>query len=302
MSHRPDDRYDPGKALADDIERWMADESVSAWKEPWNRKLVRWVDAPPHCGHRRRRRHADGVGRAGGRLRRPGPGQWRAETGQRCPLRRQWRVVQANLQLEEANENVTRANDELKAANVREHERFDLAMEAIKLFHGDISKDLLLENRRNSRRCEPNSSAAQADFYGKLEGLLKDRQDKQSRAALGRCAYEELGGYTFSIGDSARALDVFRKAVNVRRVLSDEPDARRRDQAGPGAHHQLERRTAGGDRETNGGHGRLRRNAGHGEASEAGRLHVRAGLPGRGPDHPKYRLVVPPDGPGGNVG
>ena len=31
------------KALADDIERWMADEAVVAWKEPWSRKLVRWL-------------------------------------------------------------------------------------------------------------------------------------------------------------------------------------------------------------------------------------------------------------------
>ena len=133
------------------------------------------------------------------------------------------RVVQANLQLEEANESVTRANDELKAANVREHERFDLAMEAIKLFHGDISKELLLKQKQfETLRAKMLRGAA--DFYGKLEGLLKDRQDKESRLALGR-AYEELGRLTFSIGDSPRALDVFRKAVNVRRLLSEEPDA-----------------------------------------------------------------------------
>ena len=27
------------EALAEDIERWMADEPVSAWKEPWSRTL-----------------------------------------------------------------------------------------------------------------------------------------------------------------------------------------------------------------------------------------------------------------------
>ena len=223
MSQRPEDRYESCKTLADDIERWMADESVTAWKEPWNRKLVRWLT-----------RHRTGVtaagaamlmavvglgavsgvqARANGELKRANDALSTANA----------RVVQANLQLEQANENVTRANDDLKAANVREHERFDLAMEAIKLFHGDISKDLLLKQKEfEALRAKLLRGAA--DFYGKLEGLLKDRQDKQSRAALGR-AYEELGRLTFSVGDSPRALNVFRKAVNVRRVLSEEPDA-----------------------------------------------------------------------------
>ncbi len=165
--------------------RWMADESVTAWKEPWNRKLVRWLT-----------RHRTGVtaagaamlmalvglgavsgvqARANGDLKRSNDALSTANA----------RVVQANLQLEEANESVTRANDELKAANVREHERFDLAMEAIKLFHGDISKELLLKQKQfETLRAKMLRGAA--DFYGKLEGLLKDRQDKESRLALGR--------------------------------------------------------------------------------------------------------------------
>ena len=30
----PDDRYVTSRALADDVERWIADEPVSAWREP----------------------------------------------------------------------------------------------------------------------------------------------------------------------------------------------------------------------------------------------------------------------------
>ena len=33
----------PAAALADDVERWMADEPVSAWPEPWTRRLLRWL-------------------------------------------------------------------------------------------------------------------------------------------------------------------------------------------------------------------------------------------------------------------
>jgi tetratricopeptide (TPR) repeat protein/tRNA A-37 threonylcarbamoyl transferase component Bud32 len=43
MAHRPADRYGSPKALAEDIERWMADEPVSAWHEPLVRRARRWA-------------------------------------------------------------------------------------------------------------------------------------------------------------------------------------------------------------------------------------------------------------------
>ena len=35
MALKPEDRYATPRELAEDVERWMADESVSAWREPW---------------------------------------------------------------------------------------------------------------------------------------------------------------------------------------------------------------------------------------------------------------------------
>ena len=37
MANHPEDRYPTPKALADDLDRWMADEPVSAWREPLSR-------------------------------------------------------------------------------------------------------------------------------------------------------------------------------------------------------------------------------------------------------------------------
>ena len=37
MALAPEGRYASPKALADDVERWMADEPVSAWREPLSR-------------------------------------------------------------------------------------------------------------------------------------------------------------------------------------------------------------------------------------------------------------------------
>jgi serine/threonine-protein kinase len=43
MSLRPEDRYGSCRALAEDIERWMADEPVTAWREPIARRARRWA-------------------------------------------------------------------------------------------------------------------------------------------------------------------------------------------------------------------------------------------------------------------
>jgi serine/threonine-protein kinase len=43
MATRPEDRYGSVRALAEDVERWMADEPVSAYSEPWAVRLGRWA-------------------------------------------------------------------------------------------------------------------------------------------------------------------------------------------------------------------------------------------------------------------
>ena len=42
MALEPANRYATPRALADDLERWMADEPVSAWREPFGRRARRW--------------------------------------------------------------------------------------------------------------------------------------------------------------------------------------------------------------------------------------------------------------------
>ena len=42
MALRPEERYASPRLLAEDVERWMADEPVTAWDEPLPRRIRRW--------------------------------------------------------------------------------------------------------------------------------------------------------------------------------------------------------------------------------------------------------------------
>ena len=43
MALKGADRYVSARALADDVEHWLADEPVAAWPEPWRMRAGRWV-------------------------------------------------------------------------------------------------------------------------------------------------------------------------------------------------------------------------------------------------------------------
>jgi tRNA A-37 threonylcarbamoyl transferase component Bud32 len=43
MALRPEDRYATALELAADVEHWLADEPVGAWREPWTLRARRWV-------------------------------------------------------------------------------------------------------------------------------------------------------------------------------------------------------------------------------------------------------------------
>ena len=43
MALKPSDRYADARALADDVEHWLADEPVSVYREPWTERAARWA-------------------------------------------------------------------------------------------------------------------------------------------------------------------------------------------------------------------------------------------------------------------
>jgi serine/threonine-protein kinase len=202
MALRPEDRYGSCRALAEDIERWMADEPVTAWREPVSRRARHWA-----------RRNRTAVTAAAVAL-------VVALVGMASVLAVQ---AQANTKLVDANTRARRANGDLLAANERERTRFALAMDAVKLFHGEVSEDFLLKEKPfEALRTKLLRGAA--DFYNKLGGLLAGQTDRTSRVELAR-AYDELAELTEKIGSKPEALAVHRKALAMRREMAGATEA-----------------------------------------------------------------------------
>jgi serine/threonine protein kinase len=47
MAHQPEDRYATARALSDELERWLADEPVVAYRDPPARAMSRWLARHP---------------------------------------------------------------------------------------------------------------------------------------------------------------------------------------------------------------------------------------------------------------
>ncbi len=195
MANQPGDRYPSCRALADDVERWMADEPVSAWAEPWTRKLLRWLT-----------RHRTGVTGAAAAV-------LAGVVGLSAVL-----AVQAR-----ANASLADKNTALTAANAKIEARYNLAVEAIKTFHTGVSEDFLLKEEKFKELRDRLLKSA-SDFYGKLGALLGKDTDIASRQALAQSNFE-LADLTSKVGRNEDALAAHRAVLAAREALAAEPGA-----------------------------------------------------------------------------
>ena len=116
-----------------------------------------------------------------------------------------------------------RANAELRAANRRVEQRYELAVEAIKTFHTGVSEDFLLE-QEEFKELRDRLLKSASDFYAKLSDLLGEERDVGSRRALARSNYE-LADLTRQVGRSEDALAAHRAVLAAREALAADPGA-----------------------------------------------------------------------------
>jgi serine/threonine-protein kinase len=138
MAHRPGDRYSSPKALAEDIERWSADEPVSAWREPLSRRARRWA-----------RRHRPLVTAAAAAVLVALAGLGAVLVVQRGANRalaaKNDDLDRANAGLREAGRQKDADNAALAEANARVLARFELARDAIRSFKQGVEEEEALK-------------------------------------------------------------------------------------------------------------------------------------------------------------
>ncbi len=176
LAKRPGDRYVSAKDVVAEINHFLADEPVTAYREPLAARAGRWA-----------RQHRTLVAAAAVAL--------LAILGGLAAVL----GVQSR-----ANKNLAAKNVELAASNERERQRFDLAMDAVGAFHTGASEDVLLK-QQEFEPLRKKLLANAADFYRKLQAQLGKTADPHSREALAR-SYSALGDMDKDVGATDQAL------------------------------------------------------------------------------------------------
>jgi serine/threonine-protein kinase len=216
LAHNPEQRYGTARGLADDIERWMADEPTSARRERFDERARRWM-------RRRRTTVIAAVAALLAGLAGLGAVVAVQSSANAALLSANSQLAASNRRERQANVSLQSANQKLAASNQRERERFALALDAIKTFHTGVSEDILFKEKAfEGLRTKLLQGAA--NFYGKLETLLRDHPDRDSRRALSE-AYAELAELTDEIGSQKRAVAIYQQSLDLHRALAAEPDA-----------------------------------------------------------------------------
>jgi eukaryotic-like serine/threonine-protein kinase len=209
MARRPDDRYASPLALVEDVERWMADERVLAWREPLARRARRWA-----------KRNRTAVTAAGVAL-------LALVTGLSAVLAVQTKakadVTKAFRREANANSALAAANAELTRSKMAVQARYELAVEAIKTFHTGVSEDFMMKQDR-FKDLRNKLLMTASDFYGKLGALLREATDLPSRRAL-LTANFEVAGLAVRVGRQADALAMQSTVLASRQAMAREAGA-----------------------------------------------------------------------------
>jgi tetratricopeptide (TPR) repeat protein/tRNA A-37 threonylcarbamoyl transferase component Bud32 len=183
MALKPEDRYASPRALAEDLERWMADEAVMARPEPALERARRWV-----------RRHRTAVIAVGAALVIAMAGLGAVAAVQ----------ARSNRDLREANARTLRERDLAR-------QNFDLARRAVDDYLTHVGQNpLLKEKGLHDLREELLEDALR--YY---RGFLDQRSDDPSLRAEVAAAHERLGDVAIELGRPRDALNSYDAALTL---------------------------------------------------------------------------------------
>jgi serine/threonine-protein kinase len=203
MALNPADRYVSPRALADDIEHWLADERVSAWTEPWTVRTLRWI--------RRHRTFVAGSAAA---------------------------VAVAAICFATATLLLTAANRRERAARASAEANYQLAREAVDRYHTEVSESVLL-NEPGLQPLRKKLLEAAREFYEKF--VQERSQDAGVQGELGKALFR-LAQITGEIDTEAKAIDLHQQALRIfAKLAGDNPSSEELQRDLASCYHQLGR-------------------------------------------------------------
>jgi serine/threonine-protein kinase len=194
MALKLEDRYGSPRALADDLERWLADEPVTACKDPLLERARRWT-----------RRHRPAVAGAAALL-----------------VTAVVALGTGTVLLRAANERVREQRDEARKQRELAQEGFRQARQAVDEYFTRVSENTLLDSPvpgMQPLRKELLETALQ--YYRGFQA--RSREDPTLRAELARAVYR-VGRINETIGTSAEALAAYEEARSLgEHLVRDHP-------------------------------------------------------------------------------
>jgi serine/threonine-protein kinase len=225
MATKPEDRYTSCRALAEDVERWMADEPVSARRDSWADRLARWT--------RRHRAWAQAV--AASLLAVAIIASVAALLVDRA--RRAEKAARAEATRSLAAERAAKADADANLAQATAN--LGLARQAVEEYFTRVSQDTLLQRQdapsvRDLRELRKDLLEVALRYYQTF--VDQHREDRALQVELAR-AYGRVGDITAEIGSKPRALEARRKEMAIWAELAESAPDDGKIQSALGASH-----------------------------------------------------------------
>ncbi len=209
MSTRPEDRYASARALADDLEDWLADKPVTALPESSLKRLGRWMRR--HRGSTQAAAFAlvviTAISIVSAYL------IDRARRGEQQALQRSNESLAAEK----------KAKSVVEDERARTEAREELAIEAVKRFRDVVLANEELKNRAELKPLVDNLLKEPLDFFKALHAQLQSSVDTrpESLLRLARASFD-IGTTTQDVGNKIDALRALEESVAIWERLARE--------------------------------------------------------------------------------
>lgn len=199
MAPKPSERYASAKNLAEDIESWLADEPVAAFRDPWWARAKRWLKRHPAISSGAIASIALTV------------------IGLIIGLAV---VGQFNQKLEVANQNLAQSFARETSQRKRAEDNLQVAQAAVEEYLVQVAEDPTLQTPSFSKIRSTLLTTA-IPFYEKfLEQEPGDSVIEESRAL----AMMKIGGIWGETGENEAAIEQFQSAIKIfQQLLANDP-------------------------------------------------------------------------------